>query len=197
MSIASSPTSADIELNAGEEASGNLAPVEAAGQSSAHYDCGCSRVCSPNRRLSQATNGSGQLHGSGDAGHRRPATEQLVVTLQSWFGRVTHAADYSKVPSANRPPIVSSRAEAPLPLAISHREARAGGRSHRVAARRGIWFSVAQGVVVRGVPPAFARADGLSSLLNCLLVHQIAKADRARACGGRLRCCVTPRRPVA
>jgi hypothetical protein len=56
MSIAFSPTSAAIEVDTGEEANGDLEPVQTTGKSRTVDACGRPRVVSPNGCLCQRSN---------------------------------------------------------------------------------------------------------------------------------------------
>jgi hypothetical protein len=81
MSIAFS-TSADIELNAGEQTGRDLAPVESISESSAYHERSGTGVGGAYGRLSQAPERGTELYRSVESGERGPSTKQLVVALQ-------------------------------------------------------------------------------------------------------------------
>jgi hypothetical protein len=96
MSIAFSPTSADIELYAGEESGGDLTPIEATGKPCTD-DVGRSfRVVCPNCGFCQLANRGAQSRRGRDSSERSLRAKQLVVPTQGSLGRIAyHGGKYS------------------------------------------------------------------------------------------------------
>jgi hypothetical protein len=90
MSIAFSPTSADLELCTGEESRRDLTPVEAAGKSCTD-DIGRSLgVVCPNGGFCQLPNRGAQPRSGRDSSERSLCAKQLVIPIQGSLGGVAH-----------------------------------------------------------------------------------------------------------
>src|SRR5450432_704083 len=106
MSIAFSPTSTAIELDAGEETSSDLPPVESASKPCPDDARGCLGVVGSNSGLCQLSNGRAQARGGRDSCDGRLRAKQLVVPNPGSLRRVAHDPDEYSNRFANRPRIV-------------------------------------------------------------------------------------------
>ena len=151
MSIAFSPSSAAIEVDTGEEASGDLAPVEAMGKSRADDGCGRLRVVGPNGDLCQLSNRRAQSGSRRESSERSLCAKQLVVARLGRLRGIAHddsIATACRQFVANRPIRFGGRARAgPDEPAVRQNDGTCGpwvreNRYQRVmdfAGKRGAW----------------------------------------------------------